>query len=121
MMGFSVGGWEDKVDPGRVRMDLVEDFEACISDNALWGMGGPAESRQLLVSPETALRELCQVRLVTREIRLMHSEIVGHVCAVHHLRCPCTLGKMRLPGGGLLIVVLCCDRGQAASCAEQAA
>ena len=35
MMGFSVGGWEDKVDPDRVRMDPVEDFEACISDNRL--------------------------------------------------------------------------------------
>jgi len=54
MMGFSVGGWEDKVDPDRVRMDLVEDFEACISDNALWGKGGPAESRQLLALPEAA-------------------------------------------------------------------
>jgi hypothetical protein len=54
MMGFSVGGWEDKVDPNRVRMDLVEDFEAFISDNALCGKGGPAESRQLLVLPETA-------------------------------------------------------------------
>jgi len=53
-MGFSVGGWEDKVDPDRVRMDLVEDFETCISDNALWGKGGPAELRQLLVLPEAA-------------------------------------------------------------------
>ena len=54
MMGFSVGGWEDKVDPDRVRMDLVEDFEACISDNALWRKGGPTESRELLVLPEAA-------------------------------------------------------------------
>jgi len=53
MMGFSVGGWKDKVDPDRVRIDLVEDFETCISDNALWGKGGPAESRQLLL-PEAA-------------------------------------------------------------------
>jgi len=53
MMGFSVGGWEDNVDPDRVRMDLVEGFEACISENGLWGKGGPAES-QLLVLPEAA-------------------------------------------------------------------
>ena len=54
MFGLSVGGWQDKVDPDRVRMDMVEDFEACISDNALWGKPDPAESRQPLVLPEAA-------------------------------------------------------------------
>lgn len=42
------------MNPDRVRMDLVEDFEACISENALWGKGGSAESRQLQLLPEAA-------------------------------------------------------------------
>jgi len=67
MMGFPVGGWKDKVDPDRVRIDLVEDFEACISDNALWGKGGPAESRQLLL-PEAAPQKSSAKRSAPLEI-----------------------------------------------------
>jgi hypothetical protein len=36
MNGLSVGGWGDELDPNRLRMDMVEAFETCISDNALW-------------------------------------------------------------------------------------
>ena len=36
MNGLPVGGWGDKLDPERLRMDMVEAFETCISDNALW-------------------------------------------------------------------------------------
>ena len=37
MNGLLVGGWGDELDPNRLRMDMVEAFETCISDNALWG------------------------------------------------------------------------------------
>jgi hypothetical protein len=57
MNGFSVGEWRDKLDPDRLRMDMVEDFNACISDNALWRKGDPAEPGQLLKFPEEAPRE----------------------------------------------------------------
>jgi hypothetical protein len=36
MNGLPVGGWGDELDPDRLRMDMVEAFETCISDNALW-------------------------------------------------------------------------------------
>jgi hypothetical protein len=36
MNGLPVGGWRDKLDPDRLRMDMVEAFETCICDNALW-------------------------------------------------------------------------------------
>ena len=36
MNGLSVGGWGDELDPDRLRMDMVEAFETCISDNAVW-------------------------------------------------------------------------------------
>jgi hypothetical protein len=35
MNGLSVGGWHDVLDAERVRMEIVETFEACISDNAM--------------------------------------------------------------------------------------
>jgi hypothetical protein len=35
MNGLPVGGWGDELDPDRLRMDMVEAFETCISDNAL--------------------------------------------------------------------------------------
>jgi hypothetical protein len=36
MNGLPVGGWGDELDPDRLRMDMVEAFETCICDNALW-------------------------------------------------------------------------------------
>jgi hypothetical protein len=36
MNGLLVGGWGDELDPDRLRMDIIEAFEICISDNALW-------------------------------------------------------------------------------------
>ena len=36
MNGLLVGGWEDELDPNRLRIDMVEAFETCISNNALW-------------------------------------------------------------------------------------
>jgi hypothetical protein len=35
MNGLSVGAWEDQLDPGRLRIDLVEAFKASILDNAI--------------------------------------------------------------------------------------
>ena len=35
MNGLSVGGWHDVLDPERLRMDIVEAFETCISEKAL--------------------------------------------------------------------------------------
>lgn len=35
MNGLSVGGWHDIVDPERSRMEIVEAFQASISDNVL--------------------------------------------------------------------------------------
>jgi hypothetical protein len=36
MNGLSVGTWDDQLDADRLRMDIVETFRACISDNAIW-------------------------------------------------------------------------------------
>lgn len=33
--GFSVGGWSDLLDPERLRMELVGNFQICIADNAM--------------------------------------------------------------------------------------
>jgi hypothetical protein len=35
MNGLSVGGWHDELDADRLRMEIVEAFQACISDNAM--------------------------------------------------------------------------------------
>jgi hypothetical protein len=35
MSGLSVGTWDDQLDPNRLRMDIVEAFEALIVDNAI--------------------------------------------------------------------------------------
>jgi hypothetical protein len=35
MNGFSVDSWHDGLDIGRLRMEIVEVFEVCISDNAM--------------------------------------------------------------------------------------
>jgi hypothetical protein len=35
MNGFSIGSWHDVLDVERLRMEIVEAFEACISDNAM--------------------------------------------------------------------------------------
>jgi len=35
MNGFSVGSWHDVSDAERLRMEIVEAFEAYISDNAM--------------------------------------------------------------------------------------
>jgi hypothetical protein len=44
MNGFSVGGWHDVVDPERSRMEIVEAYQASISDNAMQRKGGPEKS-----------------------------------------------------------------------------
>jgi hypothetical protein len=36
MNSLLVGRWGDELDPNRLRMDMVEAFETCISNNALW-------------------------------------------------------------------------------------
>jgi hypothetical protein len=41
---FSVGGWHDVVDPERSRMEIVEAYQASISDNAMQRKGGPEKS-----------------------------------------------------------------------------
>ena len=43
MDGLSVGGWHDILDPQRLRMNMVEMFNACISDGAM----GPVGSDEL--------------------------------------------------------------------------
>jgi hypothetical protein len=35
MNGFTVGDWDDRLDAERLRMEIVEAFEACISDKAI--------------------------------------------------------------------------------------
>jgi hypothetical protein len=35
MNGFSVGSWHDVLDAERLRVEIVEAFGACISDNAM--------------------------------------------------------------------------------------
>jgi len=48
MNGLSVGGWHDVVDPERPRMEIVEAFQASISDNAMQqkrGWENPGKSR----------------------------------------------------------------------------
>jgi hypothetical protein len=42
--GFSVGSWHDVVDPERSRMEIVEAYQASISDNAMQRKGGPEKS-----------------------------------------------------------------------------
>jgi len=44
MNGFSVGSWHDVVDPERSRMEIVEAYQASISDNAMQRKGGPEKS-----------------------------------------------------------------------------
>jgi hypothetical protein len=44
MNGFSVGGWHDVVDPERSRMEIVEAYQASISDNAMQRKGGLEKS-----------------------------------------------------------------------------
>jgi len=52
MNGFPVGEWGDVLDADQLRVDMVEAFETCISDNALWRKGDPAEPEQLLTASE---------------------------------------------------------------------
>jgi hypothetical protein len=33
--GLSISDWHDVLDPERLRMEIVEDFEECISDNVM--------------------------------------------------------------------------------------
>src|SRR6266536_3027618 len=35
MNGLSIGGWHDELDAERLRMEIVEAFEACVSDNGM--------------------------------------------------------------------------------------
>jgi hypothetical protein len=35
MNGLSVGGWDDQLDAERLRLDIVEAFRTCVSDNAI--------------------------------------------------------------------------------------
>ena len=35
MNGLSLGGWDDQLDADRLRMEIVESFKTCISDNAI--------------------------------------------------------------------------------------
>jgi hypothetical protein len=51
MNGFSVGGWHDVVDPERSRMEIVEAYQASISDNAMQRKGGPEKSSSDLLYP----------------------------------------------------------------------
>jgi len=44
MNGLPVGGWDDKLDAERLRMEIVEAFEACILDNALRKREDPEKS-----------------------------------------------------------------------------
>jgi hypothetical protein len=67
MNGFSVGEWGDKLDPDRLRMDVVQAFETCIFDNALWRKGDPAEPGQRLRIPEEAPRESSAKRSIPPE------------------------------------------------------
>jgi hypothetical protein len=43
-MQFSVGGWHDVVDPERSRMEIVEAYQASISDNVMQRKKGPEKS-----------------------------------------------------------------------------
>ena len=55
MNGLPVGGWGDGLDPDRLRMDMVEAFETCISDNALWrknDIPGTTEVDMSIKTPE---------------------------------------------------------------------
>ena len=36
MIGLPVGDWSDKLDAERLRMEIVEAFEVCILDEAMW-------------------------------------------------------------------------------------
>jgi len=54
MNGFPVGEWDDELDPDQLRMDMVEAFQACISDEALLPKG---EAVQLLRTSHEAPRE----------------------------------------------------------------
>ena len=53
MNGLSVGGWGDELDPDRLRMDMVEAFETCISDNALWRKNDRLVTTEVDASIET--------------------------------------------------------------------
>jgi hypothetical protein len=46
MNGLSVGGWDDVVDPERSRTEIVEAFQASISDNAMQRKGGRENPRK---------------------------------------------------------------------------
>ena len=39
-----MGGWDDKLDAERLRMEIVEAFEACILDNAIHKREDPEKS-----------------------------------------------------------------------------
>jgi len=54
MNGFAVGGWRDVLDADQLRMDMVEAFQTCISDNALLPKDDPEEAGQLLASEEAS-------------------------------------------------------------------
>jgi hypothetical protein len=36
MVGLPVGDWIDRLDTECLRIDIVEAFKVCISDNAMW-------------------------------------------------------------------------------------
>ena len=55
MNGLLVGRWRDELNPDCLRMDMVEAFETCISDNALWRKNdilGTTEVDMLIKTPE---------------------------------------------------------------------
>jgi hypothetical protein len=44
MNGFSVDSWHDVIDPERLRMEIVEAYQASISDNVMQRKGDPEKS-----------------------------------------------------------------------------
>jgi len=57
MNGFPVGEWDDELDPDQLRMDMVEAFQACISDEALLPKGDQGEAVELPRTSHEAPRE----------------------------------------------------------------
>jgi hypothetical protein len=61
MISLPVGDWIDRSDVERLRMEIVEAFEVCISDNAMWQgsmkMGIQEPQRHLLRTKRLRMRK----------------------------------------------------------------
>lgn len=66
MNGLSVGSWDDQLDADRLRMDIVEAFRACISDNAIWKRPLPGSKQDGLEEFKGSGGDLSRKRLKMR-------------------------------------------------------